>query len=207
MCIAVDAHAAMAADTRALGIGDARIHAAPRGLAFTRRFHRLLRRQIPGMIEVEIGYVARQLFRIGEARAIVFGGVARDVAGLLDGFGDGARRKVRGAGRALALAEVHRDPHAAIALVFDRLDFPEANRGRQSFLQADIGFGLGSTQLARQLQRFGNDVLELGDSGTVYFLHGRIVRCTAKTKTENIGVPARACASVRLLRPRIWAPA
>ncbi len=206
MCVAVDAHTAMAADTRALGIGDARIDRTACGLAFPRGFHRLLRRQVPGMIEVEIGNVARQLFGIGEARAIVFGGVARDVAGLLDGFGDGARREVCGACRALALAEIHRDPHAAIALVFDRLDFPEANRGRQAFLQTDIGFGLGGAQLARQLQRFRNDVLELGDSGTVYFLHGRIVRCTAKTKTENIGVPARACASVRLLRPRILAP-
>ena len=96
---------------------------AARGLAFPRGFHRLLRRQVPGMIEIEIGNVARQLFGIGEARAIVFGGVARDVAGLLDGFGDGARREVRGAGGALALAEIHRDAHAAIALVFDRLDF------------------------------------------------------------------------------------
>ena len=91
MGVAVDANATMAADARTLGIGDAGIHGAPRRLAFPRGLHRLLRRQIPGMIEVEIGNVARQLFGIGEARAIVFGGVARDVAGLLDGFGDGAQ--------------------------------------------------------------------------------------------------------------------
>ena len=151
MRIAVHAHAAMAADARAFGIGDARIDGAARGLAFARGFHRLFRRQVPGMIEIEIGNVARQLFGIGEARAFVFGGVARDVAGLFDGFGHGARRQVGGAGRALALAEVHRDAHAAIALVFDGLDFAQPDRGRQALLQADIGFGLGGAQLAGQL--------------------------------------------------------
>ncbi len=124
------------------------------------------------MIEIEIGDVTRQLVGIGKARAFVFGGVARDVAGLLDGLGHGARRQVGGAGGPLALAEVDRDAHAAIALVFDGFDFPQADGGSQSFLQADVGFGLGGAQLAGQLQRFGNDALELGDSGTVYFLHG-----------------------------------
>ena len=121
---------------------------AARGLARPRGFHRLLGREIPGMIEVEIGNVARQLFGIREARAFVFGGVARDVAGLLDGFGHGARRQVGGAGRALALAEIDRDAHAAIALVFDGFDFAQADGGSQSLLQADVGFGLGGAQLA-----------------------------------------------------------
>ena len=124
------------------------------------------------MIEIEIGDVARQFVGIRKTRAIVFGGVARDVAGFLDGFGHRARRQVRGAGGTLALAEIDRDAHAAIALVFDGFDFPEADGGGQSFLKADVGFGLGGAQLACKLQRFGNDALELGDSGTVDFLHG-----------------------------------
>ena len=81
----------MTADAGAFGIGDARVHRTTRCLAFTRGFHRLLRRQIPRMIEVEIGNVARQFFRIGETGTGVLGGVARDVAGFLDRFGHGAR--------------------------------------------------------------------------------------------------------------------
>ena len=57
---------------------------------------------------------------------------------------------------------------------------------------------------------FGNDALELGNSGSVDFLtglndclHGRIVRCRQKTISENSAAPARARASARPRPPRI----
>src|SRR5262245_21880209 len=145
--IAVDTHSAVAPDSGALGVGDARVDGAAGRLADPRALHRLLGRYLPGMIQVEIRYVARQLLGIREPGAVVLGRVPRDVAGLLDGLGHRARRQVRGTRRTLALAEVDGDAHAAIALVLDGLDLAETHRRRESLLQADVGLGLCCTHL------------------------------------------------------------
>ena len=67
--VAVHAHAPVAADSRAFGIGDARVHVAARGFAGARAFDRLFRRHVPGMVEVEIRNVAAPARRDPPARS------------------------------------------------------------------------------------------------------------------------------------------
>ena len=103
MRVTVHTHAPVAADACAFGIGDTRIHHPARGFAGPRGVNRLFGSQIPGMVEVEIGNLARQLLGIGKPGTVVLGGISGNVAGLLHRLGDRARRQVSGAGRALRL--------------------------------------------------------------------------------------------------------
>ncbi len=51
-------------------------------------------------------------------------------------------REIGGAGRPLALPEIHRYAHAAVALVFQGLHLAQAHADRQARILADRGFGL-----------------------------------------------------------------
>src|SRR5688500_10196426 len=147
MRIAVHAHASVTAHRRAFGVGDARVHYPPGRFAGARQLDRLLRRDVPGMVEIQVRDVARELVGIGQPGTLVLGGIARDIAGLLHGFRNRACRQVGGARRALALAEVDGNAHAAVALVLHGLDFTEAYRGCETLLQADVGLGLTGAEL------------------------------------------------------------
>jgi hypothetical protein len=169
-----------------LRIGDPRIHGEAGGLACARQFHRLFRLDTPGMIDVEVRELARHVFGLGQAGAGVAGRVAGDRAGLGHGLLHGLGTQVCGAGRTLALAEIDRDGHAAVTVVFDGLDFAHAHRHRQAFLHAGVGIGGARPGRTGQFQRLADHLLQFGNSRRVYFLgHGRIVPVRGAAPRRN----------------------
>ena len=60
-----------------------------------------------------------------------------------------SRRKISGARRALALPEVHRDSHAAVALVFQGFDLAESHADRKTSILTDGRLRLGGAAGAR----------------------------------------------------------
>ncbi len=66
MGVAVDAHTAMRGHRCAFGIGQPLVHRQAGGFAGTRHLDGCFRGEIPGVIEVQVGYVARHVGGIGE---------------------------------------------------------------------------------------------------------------------------------------------
>jgi len=131
---------ALTVDRAPFRIRDARVHSQPGGLAVARHLDRPLRCHVPRVIEVEVGDVASQEFRVDESRVGVLRRVAGDGTGLLDRLSHRVLTEVRGARGALPLSEVHRDPKAPITLVLDRIDLTEPDRHAEPFADVGVGF-------------------------------------------------------------------
>ena len=112
------------------------------------------------MIEVEVRYLARQIFRLQQAGIGIFGRVARDRAGLFHGGADGLAPQVRGAGRAFALAEIDRHRKAAVALILDRVDLAQPHGRTEPLAQTDIDLVLRGALAPGFLEREAGNVLE-----------------------------------------------
>ena len=150
--ISVDMQPLMRIDRGALGIVDAGIELEGRGLGRFGDFDGALRGHVPGMIQIQVGLRARHQRCIRESRVGVFGGEPGDAAGLGHGGLHRRGRKVGGARRALALAEINRDAHAAVALVLERFDLPQTHAHRQARVLAYRRFRLGCAARARLLE-------------------------------------------------------
>ena len=122
-------------------------------------------RHVPGMIQIQVGLRARHQRCIRESRVGVFGGESGDAAGLGHGGLHRRGRKVGGARRALALAEINRDAHAAVALVLECFDLPQAHAHRQARILAYRRFRLGCAARARLLERALYDGCEVFPGG------------------------------------------
>ena len=170
MTVAIDAHAAVAGQRRALGVVEPLVEREPGRLAGARTLDRFLGLDRPGVVELEVGDVAREQRGIGEPGAVVGRGVAGDRRRLGDRLAHGRGRNIRGAGRALALAEIDGDGEAAVAVVLDRVDLAHAHRRREAALQAGVGFGLAGAGLAGDREGAADDGLELGDTRRVDLL-------------------------------------
>ena len=171
--IAICTQAAMRADRGAFGVRDALgVDRHRRGFARDRHVAGALRRDLPGVRQVELGHVPRKVCRVGQSRARILGRVFRDRAGLGHGLAQRGGTEVAGARAALAGAEVHGDAHAAIALVLDRLDFTEARTDAQAHVHADGRFGLARTEAACLGQR---ELDEREQVGAVGGQHGGMV--------------------------------
>ena len=155
--VAVDAGVALRVDRRTLGVGDPRIHRQSRRLARARQLDGPLRREVPGVIKIQVGNVARQGFGLDQPGVGILGRVARDGAGLLHRLAHRRRGQVRGARRALALAEVHRDTQAAVALVLDGVDFAQPHAHREPLAHRDVGLALRCALPARLLESEAGD--------------------------------------------------
>ena len=161
---------------RAFRVAEARIDGKACRLALARDLHRLLGLQGPGMIEIQVRNVARHGLGVRQAGAFIARGVARDRAGLGHGQLDRRGAQIGGAGRALAVPEVHGHGHAAVAMVLDGVDLAQAHRHGQSLLHAGVGVGRGGTGSLRQRQRAADHLLQFWNTRRVDFLgHGRIV--------------------------------
>ncbi len=129
------------------------------------------------MIQVQVRDFAGQVGGVREARALIFGGVAGNGAGLLDGGTHRGGAQIRGTRRTLALSEIDRETQAAIALVFDGVHFPQAYGGGEPALQAGVGLALRGPGAPG----FGHDLLDdlckLRDPGGVDFLLHMSCRC------------------------------
>ena len=115
----------------------------------------------PGMEQIEIGKLACERVGLGQAGGLVLGGEARDAVGLRDGVADRARAQITGARGALALAAIHGDAHAAVALIFQRLHFAQPRCHGQPGLDADTGLGVAGTEPARLGERQRYDILQV----------------------------------------------
>ena len=164
VAVAVHPHGGVAADGGAFGIAQPRIGCESGRLAIARQRHGLLRRQVPRVVEIEVRHLARQAFRIGETRILVSGSMARDGGRLAHDLAHRIGPQIRRAGRALGLAEIHRERQAAVTMIFDGIHLSETHRRGEPALQAGIGLGMARTTGACLAQRAGDHVLKLADA-------------------------------------------
>ena len=140
MRVAVNAHVPMGADSVAPSeLRDARIDGERRRLAGAREL------DAPARASIAQGWSSS---RSGMSRASSSGSASprtrprRCSRAMVQAFSTVSRtacaRQVRGARRALALAEIHGDADAAVALVLDGLDLAEAHGGGEPGFEADI---------------------------------------------------------------------
>ena len=165
--VAVDAYAALRANTRAFRVAETRIDCQPRSLATARKLDRLLRVQCPRKIETQIRKLRRQEGRISEPRTLVGCGVPRNGAGLGHHVVDRGRRQIRRAGRTLAGTEINGDTEGSIALILDGLHLAEPHRHAQASREAGIHLGLRGAGARSHRKCRGHDGFELGNTGGV----------------------------------------
>ena len=142
MRITVDMQALVGGERRAFGIIDPRIERQRRGFAGFGDFDRTVGGDVPRVRKIQVRRRARHQCGIRKPRAGILGRESGDAASLGHRRPDRVQREIRGAGRTLALPEIDRNPHAAIALVFQGLDLPETHADRQTRILADGRFGL-----------------------------------------------------------------
>jgi hypothetical protein len=105
------------------------------------------------MIQIQVRNVARQVFRVHQPGVGVLGRVTCDRTCLGDGLAHRRGAEVSRAGRALALAEIHRHPEAAVTLIFDRVDLAQTHAHRQSLTDRGIRLALRGALAPRLLER------------------------------------------------------
>ena len=113
----------------------------------------------PRMVEIEVGNLARQRFRLDEAGVRVLCGEAGDRSRLLHRVAHRLRAQIGGARGALALAEIDRDAEAPIALIFDGIHFPQAHGDAQPLADAGIGFTLRCSTSLGFFEHEAHDIL------------------------------------------------
>ena len=150
--IGVDEFRFPARHRRTFAVGDARVDAQRCCFGFAAKFDRVLDRQVPRMIEIEVRPLRGKPRRIGESRRVVFRGKAGNRKRLVDRCAKRFVRKIRRARIAAPFADKHRHANALVAVVADGLDFTFANRdaladGLRNFrLGRDSASGFGRRQ-------------------------------------------------------------
>ncbi len=162
--VGVDEVRLLRRDAGAFRVGDARVHRERRRLARARPLDRLLHRQIPWMVQIEIGQIARQQVGIGQPGAVVGGREARDRERRLHRVPHRLRREVRGAGMTALLAEVDGDAHALVAVVLDGLHLTSAHGDVLAEALADFGLGGAGPEAAGVVEDVGCDLAQLVDA-------------------------------------------
>ena len=152
---------ALRADGCAFGVAEPGIDIKSRRLAFARQLDGALGCQLPGMIEVEVGYIARQSLRLYESRVRILRGVARDRARLGDGLAHRRGAQVGGARRPLALAEIHRHPETSVALVLDGVDLAQAHAHREPLAERCVCLALRCALALRLGEGERGDIVQL----------------------------------------------
>ena len=145
---------------RAFGVGDLRIGRERGVFGAAGDFDRFVGGQIPRVKQVEIARRGFEQLGFGEARAVVFGGEARDVVGRRDRVSQRLRRKVGGARVAALLADVHRHADHLVAVVLDRLDFAAPHRDRQAVAFGDFGRRVAAAERLRVTKDVRGDFLQ-----------------------------------------------
>ena len=191
--VAVTVHfqAGVRRQRRALGVGDSAVGFARRGLADARQLNCLIHAGVPGVVKPEVGEFARQQRRIGQAGAIVRGGVFGDGAGGAHRVAHRRGRQVGGAGRTGALAEIHRNAQALVACVLHGLDLAQTHGHGQPLGDVDRGLGLRCAHAARLGQRLSDHVRQPPARAVV----GKSIRC------GGLGNCSRRCSRRLFLTP------
>ena len=113
--------------------------------AFKRQLDHRFGRNIPGMIQIQIGKMLRHQIPIGESGAGVFRGIFSDIAGSLNCLADGFRIQIRGTCTAFVLPKINTDAQAIVLLMFDGLDGSHARCHRQTLRNREARLGLRRT--------------------------------------------------------------
>ena len=129
-----------------------------------------------GCQRVEVGKPAiggqrRHQFRVGEPRGRIVLGEARDRAGLFDGRIQALLAQVRGAGAALALAEIDGDGDTAIAGRFDRLHRAHAHVDVEAVFLAAADLGLARAARAAAVDQLLRDTGQVVQPGIAVGSH------------------------------------
>jgi hypothetical protein len=152
MRIAVDMQALVSAERCTFGIVDSRIEFERCCLAGFGDLDRPLRGEVPGMRQIQILSCARHESRIREPRGRVLCRESGDAASLCHRRPHRIQGEIRRTGRALALPEIDRNSHAAIALVLQGFHLAESNADGKSRILADSRLGLRGASAARFFQ-------------------------------------------------------
>ena len=113
------------------------------------------------MPQIEIGNIPREQLGIGEARAIVGRGEARDRQRGVDGVANRLRGKVGAARVTALLADIDRDADALVAVVFDRFHLAAAHGHGLSEAFAHLGFGGGRAARLRVIENARRELAQL----------------------------------------------
>ena len=130
--VGVDELSFVQRNRRTVGIRQPRVDSQRRSLAFPPQRDRLLDRQVPGVIQVEVGPVAGKQRRVGETGTVVLRSVARDRQRLGDGVFDGRAREVGRACVPASRADVDGYADALVPIVGDGLHLALAHRHAQA---------------------------------------------------------------------------
>ena len=149
------------------------------------------------MVEIEIGDVTGECFRIDEARIRVLSRIARNSARLLHRLTHRFATEIGGARRAFAFTKVHRDPKAPITLVLDRFYLAQAHGHTEPLAHIGVSFTLRRPLPAGFVQHEADHVLELWDSlGFGLLLHYIRLRdkgvgqnCTRRKRCDPVPFP------------------
>ena len=181
--VRVDEFRFAARDARPFGVHEPAIDRERRCLGFASDRDRIVDRQIPRMIEIEIGNGSRESIGIGEAGRGIASGVARDRERLGDGRVDCVGREVGGARVSAPLPDEHRHADALVAVVGDRLDLAVSHRDALPDRLRDLGFRCRCAAGARgakhrfghalQLGRRQRKALALGSAGICHWRRSR----------------------------------
>ena len=123
----------------AFAVGDQPAGAQSGGFAFERQQGGLLRIDSPGVKQVELGVLARNVALGREARGFVGGGETGNVESSLHGLLDGRFREIAGGSVAAFLAHIHRHTQRFVAVAFHIFELTLAHTHAQA--AAFRGFG------------------------------------------------------------------
>src|SRR5690606_26088358 len=157
MAVAIHAATLMGIEAGAVGVLDTGVSSERGRLAGQCPLDRLLRRDRPGVIEIQLRQIARHQRRVGQTGAIILARVFGDRQGGRHGLANGLDTGCRSTGRALALAHIQGDAEALVAIEFDGLHLTLAYGDGQSLTCRDGHFA-GTGALAPGL---GKDRLDL----------------------------------------------
>ena len=160
-------------DRSAFRIRDAFVHRERCSFAVATQLDRVLNREIPRMVEIEIAPCARKASRIGESGARIVRGVACNRQRLIDGVANGVEPEIGGAGVPPSLADIDRYTDPFVAIVGDGFNLALAHGYALSERLRDLGFrgrraacpGLTQHAFRDPAQRFRSERKPSGKSG------------------------------------------
>ncbi len=140
----------------AFAVGDFLAHAQGSSFAFQRQTRSFFAGNGPREKQVQIALTLlyrNDVVRIGQACKRVFGRESRDVVGCAHSLLDSSIRKIRCAGIATSMSDVHGNAQRLVAVAFDVFQLSVAYRHAQAATLRDFGAGIRGAKLPGMGQR------------------------------------------------------
>src|SRR5690606_4539891 len=152
-----------------------------------REGNRLLGVDRPLVKDLRIPRIAGERVLVGQSRAGILGGVARDLPGGLHRLAQGRRGEIGGARVPAALADVDRDAEGLVAVLLERLDAALADVHRQPAAFGELGRGIARAELAREGEYRSGD---LAQRAFVVFEHVTVIIAAPHRRARH-AIPRR----------------